>query len=478
MASVMNTFFIDKIDNIRAEFPLLEENLPSYSFLSMDSIMSRCPTGLYHFEPVTDTELLKIISCMHKTTCSSDPFPTRLLISHIHAIVPILQHIVNLCLTTGDFPSSCKSSIVIPLIKKPGLDREMLKNYRPVSNLSFLSKVIEKVISIRILGHILDNNIVDSFQSAYRAGHSCETALLHVYNDIVTTVGKGNGSFLVLLDLSADFDTIDHDNLFYILEKYVGIGGSALRLIRSYFSDRTQRVQIDGIMSDFASLLCGVPQSSVVGPMKFCLYLLPLGAILRHHNIGYHIYADDTQLYISFKCKDPLESLTKLNMCISDIRVWMIKNKLKINDSKTEFIIFRSPLLKQNLSDLSVRVGDMQVSPSSKVRDLGVVFDQYLTFHDHISGICKSTHFHLRGIGRIRNLLTFDATAQLIHALITSRLDFCNSILYNLPNKQIERLQRIQNQAARMLKRIPRRNHITPVLRELHWLRIHDRIIF
>ena len=96
-----------------------------------------------------------------------------------------------------------------------------------------------------------------------------------------------------------------------------------------------------------------------------------------------------------------------------------MKNKLKINDSKTEFIIFRSPILKQNLRDLSVSVGDMQVSPSSKVRDLG--FDQYLTFHYHISGICKSTHFHLRGIGRIRNLLTFDARAQLIHALITGR---------------------------------------------------------
>ena len=273
--------------------------------------------------------------------------------SHIHAIVPILQHIVNLYLTTGDFPISCKSSIVIPLIKKPCLDREMLKNYRPVSNLSFLSTVIEKVISIRILGHILDNNVVASFQSAYRAGYSCETALLRVYNDIVTTVGKDNGSFLVLLDLSAAFDTIDHDNLFYILEKCVGIGGSALLLIRSYFSDRTQRVQIDGIMSHFASLLCGVPQGSVLGPMKFCLYLFPFG-ILRHHNIGYHIYVDDTKLYISFKCKDHLESLTKLNMCISDILVWMIKNKFKINDSKTKFIIFRSPLLKQNLSDLSV----------------------------------------------------------------------------------------------------------------------------
>ena len=260
--------------------------------------------------------------------------------SHIHAIVPILQHIVKLCFTTGDFLISCKSSIVIPLIKKPGLDREMLKKYTPVSNLSFLSKVIEKVISIRILGHILNNNIVDSFQSAYRAGHSCETALLRMSNDIVTTVGKGNGSFLVLLDLSAAFDMIDHNNLFYILEKYVGIGGSALRLIRSYFSDRTQRVHIDGIMSDFVSLLCVVPQGSVLGPIKLCLYLLPLGAILRHHNIGYHIYADDTQLYISFKCKEPLESLTKLNMCISDIRVWRIKNKLKIKDFKNRIYNF------------------------------------------------------------------------------------------------------------------------------------------
>ena len=103
--------------------------------------------------------------------------------------------IVNLCLTTGDFPISYKSSIVIPLIKKPSLDREMLNNYKPLSNLSFLSRVIEKVISIRILGHILDNNIVDRFQSAYRAGHSCETALLHVDNNIVTTVAKAMDHF-------------------------------------------------------------------------------------------------------------------------------------------------------------------------------------------------------------------------------------------------------------------------------------------
>ena len=319
---------------------------------------------------------------------------------------------------------------------------------------------------------------MDGFQSAYKAGHSYEIALLRVYNDIVSTIGKGNGSYLVLLDLSAALDTIDHEILFELLEKYVGITSHALQLIKSYFSDRTQRVVIDGILSDIASLVCGVPQDSVLGPMKFCLYLLPLVAILRKHAIGYHIYADDTQLYISFKSKIPFDSLVKLNSGISDIRVWMIKHKLKINDAKTEFIILRSPLLRTDLSRVSISVSDSQKLPSSKERDLRVVFDECLSLDAHISAICKSTHSHLRNIGRVRNLITTEAAAQLIHPLISSRVDFCNSILYNVPNNKIERLQRIKNQAARSFTRSPRRNHITPVLRELHLLRINDRIIF
>ena len=126
-----------------------------------------------------------------------------------------------------------------------------------------------------------------------------------MYNDSVTTIGRGNGAMLVL---SAAFDTIDHDNLFYILKKDVGICGNALKLIKSYFSNRTQCVQIDNVLSNFANIICGVPQGSVLGHLKFSLYPLPLSAILMYHNIGYHLYADNTQLYISFKCKQPLET--------------------------------------------------------------------------------------------------------------------------------------------------------------------------
>ena len=338
LASMINTFFLDKISLIRADFPLLEPTLKPYSFDSIDSVLPHCTTIFDHFVPLTSVELLKIISVMNKTTCVSDPFPTKLVISHVSSIIGVILHIVNLSLTSGVFPLSCKSSVIVPLIKKPGLDAEILKNYR-----SFMSKVIEKVIALQIYEHLSNNDIVDSFQSAYKVGHSCETGLLRVYNDITTTIGKGNGKMLVLLDLSAAFDTIDHVILFDILVNYVGLRGKALDLIKSYFLDRTQRVQIDGILCEFAKIVCGVPQGSVLGPLKFCLYMLPLSAILRFYKIGYHVYADDTQIYVSFKCDDPLQALGKINVCISDIRRWMILNKLKINDAKTEFIIFRSP---------------------------------------------------------------------------------------------------------------------------------------
>ena len=156
----------------------------------------------------------------------------------------------------------------------------------------------------------------------------------------------------------------------------------------------------------------------------------------------------------------------------------MITNKLKINDSKTEFIVFRSPQLRCDLSGLSVNVGESQITQSLKVRDLGVTFDQFLNFDDHITAICRSTYFHIRNIGKIRNLLSYDACSTIIHALISCRLDYCNSLLYNVPTHKIDRLQRLQNQCARILTKSPRREHITPVLKSLHWLKIQDIITY
>ena len=148
---------------------------------------------------------------------------------------------------------------------------------------------------------MIQNEIMWKLQSAYKAHHSTKTALMRVYNDVMFNIDRGNGTLLVLLDLSAAFDTINHQILFSILEHSLGITDSALALIKSYLDGRQQYVQIEGVISEFAELACGVQQGSVFGQLNFCIYMLPIGSILSHHKIDFHIYADDTQLYVFFK---------------------------------------------------------------------------------------------------------------------------------------------------------------------------------
>ena len=330
-----------------------------------------------------------------------------------------------------------------------------IKGLYNISNLPFLSKLTEKVIAQRLVSHMQDTSVVEKFQSAYKARHSPETALLRVFNDVLFSIDQGGGEILVLLDLSSTFDTIDHAVLFDLWHDTFGISGTALSLLKSYLQDRTQCVQIDGIISEYAKLVCGVPQgSSVLGPWNFCMYMYPIGSILRHHGIDYHIYADDTQLYIKFDLSDPSIALEKINLCISDIRTWMIKNKLKIN------------------------VGNTEINPSLSARNLGVIFDSHLNLESHINSVCRSAYFHLRNIRSIRNILTDNACSQLIHALVTVRIDYCNSLLYGLPDCSLSRLQRILNTAARILCKIPKFDHISKTLLDLHWLPIQQRILF
>ena len=176
----------------------------------------------------------------------------------------------------------------------------------------------------------------------------------------------------------------------------------------------------------------GIPQGSVLGPIELYIYTIPLDAITRHYNIEYHIYADDTQLYLTFDIDSPYEALHTIHNCISDIQSRMIGNKLKINDDKTEFLIITSPKTKFS-ANLQLNIGQEIVLPSTSCKSLRVMFDDNMHMDANISHICRTTHFHLRNIGAIRNLLTDSAVEQLIHSLVTSRLDYCNSLLNGGP---------------------------------------------
>ena len=476
LASLFNNYFITKIADIRKEFSGLESDVVQMSM--PDFNVHHSHTTLSNFTPTTTDEVQQLLSKMNKTTCKLDPFCTSIIMQHSQHFIPVYVHLINLCFSTGIFPTGFKSAVVKPLLKKPTLDCEVLKNFRPISNLTFLSKLIEKVIAERLVSHMQDNGMVEKFQSAYKANHSTETALLRVYNDMLFSIDQGGGGILVLLDLSSAFDTIDHAMLFNLWQDIFGISGSALDLLKSYLDGRTQCVQIDGIVSEYAKLVCGVPQGSVLGPLSFCAYMYPIGSILRHHGIDYHIYADDTQLYITFDLSDPTIALDKINLCISDLRTWMIKHKLKINDSKTEFMVLTSSFLKQQFNDLQIKVGNSQIKPSTTARNLGVTFDSHLNLESHINSVCRSAYFHLRNIRSVRKMLTYDACSQLIHALVTVRIDYCNSLLYGLPDQSLNRLQRIVNTAARILCRIPKFGHISETLMDLHWLPVQQRVLF
>ena len=477
LAELFNDYFVTKISTIRTNLSEMESSVEDLKCPPIDTLSNPSKSKLMIFRPTNITEITSFIKNSSKASCSQDPIPTSLIHETLPALAPIITEIVNLSLASGVFPSQLKSAIVNPLLKKVGLDREILKNYRPVSNLPYLAKVIEKVIASRLVEHMTANNLMDPLQSAYRKGRSTETALLRIHNDILRAVDKGKGVCLVLLDLSAAFDTVDHTILLTFLQKYIGLDGVALAMMRSYLKDRTQCVSIDGVLSEMSELLFGVPQGSVLGPIEFCIYTIPISSILNHYNINYHIYADDTQLYCSFDAECVNEVIDSLQNCLADVRSWMIKNKLKINDDKTEFLVITSP--KSKLSqDMHINIGQSEIHPAKSCKSLGVMFDDRMSMDVQVGNVCRSALFHIRSISAIRDLLPSSAVAQLMHSLVSSRIDYCNSLLYGIPDYKLNKIQRVQNVAARVVSRSSKYEHITPILNDLHWLTVKKRILF
>ena len=239
-----------------------------------------------------------------------------------------MTSVINDSLESGIMPKCFKHALISPLIKKPTLNPNELKNYRPVSNLPFVSKLIEKAVAAQINEHLIKNNLLEKHQSAYRKCHNTETALIKIYNDLLLSADDKKVSIIALLDLSAAFDTIDHDILIDRLNSSFGFGGVVLKWFRSYLCDRTQSVVVGDYTSECLPLSFGVPQGSVLGPILYTLYTTPLANIIKNHNLNYHMYADDTQLYISLEPSNSLDLVISVENCIKDIKTWMLENKL------------------------------------------------------------------------------------------------------------------------------------------------------
>lgn len=238
---------------------------------------------------------------MKPSGSSNDVLPPRPFKEVFPTIALDVLNIINSSLINGIVPDGFKHAVVQPLIKKPGLDISVLSNLRSISKLSFISKILEKVVFTQLNVFLEEQKIFEVFQSGFKTNHSTETALLKVFNDILLVTDSGHRVILVLLDLTAAFDTVDHDILLSRLKDCVGIQGSALEWFRSYLTGRSFSVRVGSAESSAAPLNCGVAQGSILAPLLFSLYLLPLGAILRKHGVSFHFYADDSQIYVPLK---------------------------------------------------------------------------------------------------------------------------------------------------------------------------------
>jgi len=279
--------------------------------------------------------------------------------------------------------------------------------------------------------------------------------------------------------LSSAFDTADHSILLSRLSHRFGIKGIALAWFDSYLKSGKQFAQIKDCQSSQRCLAHGVPQGSVLGPLLYLLNTSPIADIINLHSLQYHLYADDSQLYISFKTDcfaDLAQAKSSVELCVNDISCWMTNNLLKLNQEKTELIVI-SLKFRPKPAISYVSVGDEQILSKSSARNLGVTFDECCNMVEHVKMTCKTSYYHLRNISKIR-YLTEETTEILVHAFISSNLDYCNSLLYGLPKHMISSLQSVKNTAARIVTLAKKFDHITPVLIHLHWLPVHFRILF
>ena len=237
-AESMSRFFTEKIkciwEGLIADVPVDAPSSPTHA----------SPPAFPVFQAATNEEVFAIIKTMSNASCDLDPMPTTLVKQHLITLVPVITQFINASIQSGTVPGRMKTAVIAPRLKKSSLDDDDLKSYRPISNLPFLSKVLERVIASRLTSHMRYHQLHEPLQSAYKASHSTETALLKVKNDIITALDGNQGVLMVLLDLSAAFDTVSHHKLLEVLEKRIGLCSTALDWFKSYLSGRTQSVRV------------------------------------------------------------------------------------------------------------------------------------------------------------------------------------------------------------------------------------------
>ena len=463
---------MNKIDKIR-------ESIPVETHTDLPSASSFNGTKLSLFAPTTIEEVSKILKESGIKTSPEDPIPVCILKSVYEVTLPVLVSLINKSLAEGSV-EGIKHSVIDPSLKKALLDSEIKKNYRPINNLVFLSKLSERIVLIRLDEHLASNNLHNNLQYGYKKFHSTETMMLGITNELFDSFDDYLCNVMMFLDLSAAFDTLDINKMMHALSHEIGLEGAALRWCKSFLLGRTQRVKINNVFSESLEIKYGTPQGSVLGPRFFDIYIRSQPEIFKHCNFKSTAYADDSNGMKKFAITFQYNVLKNdVPHCLETIAKWMNLKFLKINPDKTEIVVFLPAHLSSKLIiNGTILTNGECIRFSNSVKNVGFTLDKHLKMDKHVNKIVSHCFKLIKDLWCLRSFTSPKDMEILVNSSVTSRLDYCNSLFFNMAKSNFQKLQKVQNAAARLVLRKSLRSSASEMLKQLHWLPIHSRCIF